>query len=87
MDEFIIKTFTTAEEEKKKGAIALIALGGYGRRELYPFSDVDLLLLHDRKAGKYMQKVAESILSLPMFPHLTEEQVDYVCRTLTAALG
>lgn len=33
------------------------------------------------------EEVAESILSLPMFPHLTEEQVDYVCRSLTAALG
>ncbi|XCN74896.1 MAG: [protein-PII] uridylyltransferase [Candidatus Electrothrix aestuarii] len=45
-----------------RGEIALIALGGYGRRELYPYSDVDLLLLHDRKAKKDMQAVAESIL-------------------------
>jgi len=57
----------------------------------YPIS------LHLQKAYQHLgygqgdfpesEAAAESILSLPMFPHLTEEQVDHVCRTLTAALG
>ena len=57
----------------------------------YPIS------LHLQKAYQHLgykpgdlpasEAVAESILSLPMFPHLTEEQVDYVCRALVAALG
>lgn len=30
------------------------------------------------------ESVADSILSLPMFPHLTEDMVDYVCKELKA---
>lgn len=32
------------------------------------------------------EAAAASIISLPMFPHITEEQVDYVCETLKATL-
>jgi dTDP-4-amino-4,6-dideoxygalactose transaminase len=32
------------------------------------------------------EAAADSILSLPMFPHITEEQVDFVCRALKDAL-
>ena len=47
--------------------LTVIALGGYGRRELNPFSDVDIMFLHEKERGEisaYAEQVIEQILYL-----------------------
>jgi [protein-PII] uridylyltransferase len=44
--------------------IAVVALGGYGRRELAPFSDVDLLFLRADDAADDVRAVVERALAL-----------------------
>jgi [protein-PII] uridylyltransferase len=44
--------------------VAVVALGGYGRSELAPFSDVDLLFLHGGRPMDAVRRFAEEVLKL-----------------------
>jgi [protein-PII] uridylyltransferase len=45
-------------------AVSIVALGGYGRHELCPHSDVDLLFLYEQKSGSLAKDSAENLLYL-----------------------
>jgi [protein-PII] uridylyltransferase len=61
VDEIIIDV-AGREVAKYKTPVAIFATGGFGRAELAPFSDLDLLVLCAKTPGDDVQKLAEAIL-------------------------
>ena len=62
VDEFITLQFRVASGREDSDSIAVVALGGYGRSELFPYSDIDLLVLYREEAKEEMEKVVNGVL-------------------------
>ncbi len=72
----LLRAATSGED----AGVALVAVGGYGRREMVAGSDLDLLLLHSRKRG--MDEVANAIW-YPIWDSGTK--LDHSVRTVAEA--
>jgi [protein-PII] uridylyltransferase len=57
LDQWLASLYTAAEPARS--GVALVATGGYGRAELCPSSDIDLILVHDKRVK--VERVAERI--------------------------
>ncbi len=60
-DEFIQECFRETDIPGVEESVALVALGGYGRQELFPFSDIDLMILFRPELKGKIDKVADAV--------------------------
>src|SRR2546428_2499225 len=62
----LVKSLTKLITSDTNGLAAtpfvVIALGGYGRGELHPSSDIDLMVIYDGELSPYVQRVTQELL-------------------------
>ena len=70
-----VHTHCTIDSGKE---IALAAVGGYGRGELSPGSDLDILFLH---SGRVSQEILKAVVNDVLYPLWDKASVDHSVRT------
>jgi [protein-PII] uridylyltransferase len=95
MDELLAALYRAADADTRAAGVprtplVLVALGGYGRGELHPSSDLDLMLIHGGPAPPvpevtpYVQRMAQEILYTLWDLGL---RVGHACRSLSDCLA
>ncbi|MCL2760961.1 MAG: [protein-PII] uridylyltransferase [Desulfuromonadales bacterium] len=87
-DTLILKLYSIvadnySQSQNIKQKIALVAVGGYGRGELNPFSDIDLMFLHTGKRVEFVEDIAKKIL---YFLWDMKMEVGYSVRTIKESI-
>jgi [protein-PII] uridylyltransferase len=91
-DQWLTGLFDAATEGDPRG-MALVAVGGYGRGELCPFSDLDVVLIHRGKndvsatADKIWYPVWDEGISLDHSVRRPNEALEMAAEDLRVALG
>jgi len=91
-DAWLTRVFESATDSDTSG-LALIAVGGYGRGELCPYSDLDVVLLHRGKrdvsgiADRIWYPVWDEGIPLDHSVRKPAEALDVAATDLRAALG
>jgi [protein-PII] uridylyltransferase len=82
-DDLCAAAFTRAVGGADPTGLALVAVGGYGRRELAPHSDLDVVLVHDDGAATLdVRRVAEQVW-YPLWD--AEVDLDHAVRAVSEA--
>ncbi len=79
-DRYLLSLFTKALEKSGKTSkgLALAAVGGYGRGELSPGSDLDILILHQ---DQFSQEILSEFVNNLLYPLWDRKSVDHSVRT------
>ncbi len=89
MDDFLRQLFRLAVEDCRRegldpSPLVLVALGGYGRGELHPSSDIDLMVIYEGEMTPSVQRITQEILYTLWDLGL---QVGHSCRSLPDCLA
>ncbi len=89
IDGFLRRLFEVVREDAERAGqtpspVVLVALGGYGRGELHPSSDIDLMVIFDGEMTPYVQRNTQELLYTLWDLGL---QVGHSCRSLPDCLA
>ena len=81
LDSCLVSLFQSLDKEfDLRDRMALIAVGGYGRMELSPYSDLDLLYLHDGSLSE--TTLTQVIGEINSYLFDNGKEVGHACRTI-----